>query len=113
MFDLDVWGRATSRRRPDLEEPEWDTGQRSWMLALAYVEAHECPGCGGWRPETTDPRGDPNNPAREFDWVVSNPSRCHRCTALANKAGPYQKDAPHSHALSFRPERVPRRRPGG
>jgi hypothetical protein len=78
------------------------------MLALAYVEANECAGCGGWRPETTDPRGDPNNPAREFDWHVDLPVRCHRCTKLADTAERYQRDARRPHALFYSVEKVSR-----
>lgn len=81
------------------------------MLALKYVEDHECPGCRGWLPETTDPASDPDDPQATHRYATGPPSRCHRCTAIAQRRDQY-KDAPHDHALFFGAERVPKRRRG-
>jgi hypothetical protein len=55
-------------------ETEWDAEEQEWMLALAVLEADECPGCHGWLSETTKPES-------EGAWMPAPPLRCHRCTA--------------------------------
>lgn len=80
-------------------EPEWDDGERGWMLALADVEAAACGGCGGDVEETTSPEHDRNNPQRVAHYEVPPPVRCHRCTELARAqdaaSNPPQGRAPH------------------
>lgn len=120
MYESDAWGRPRRIvRTVEREETEWDDEQRDFMLALAELEANECPGCGGWLPETTSPDADRNNRTGSHYYGVGAPTRCHRCTALsmartkhteaAKKAGGGQ----HDHALFFAAERLERPRRGG
>lgn len=55
-------------------DTEWDSDEQDWMLALALLDADECPGCHGWLSETTKPEN-------ENTWSPAPPLRCHRCTA--------------------------------
>lgn len=77
------------------------------MLALEQLEANTCPGCGGWLPETTDPDTDTDEPTAHWQWHVDNPTRCHRCTAIARKREGY-RDTDHAQALLFPAVKVPR-----
>ena len=56
-------------------EPEWDDESRAYVLALAEYERSVCGGCGGWLPETTDPKN-------EGRYVSKGAIRCHRCDVL-------------------------------
>jgi hypothetical protein len=56
-----------------MAEPEWDEATRELVLGLDAVDL--CPSCGG-------PSYLCQDAAREFDWKVSKPVRCHRSTAL-------------------------------
>lgn len=62
------------------------------MLALAAWRQTRCPGCGGNLAETTDPASE-----RAYE---SDAIRCHKCTAQAVAAVPFQQDhnvtAPHA-----------------
>jgi len=78
-------------------EPEWDDRERGWALALLDLEADTCPGCGGSITETTRPES-------EGHWHVPPPTRCHRCTALANAQQPYA-EAKHPQALLWSADR--------
>lgn len=60
------------------------------MLALHDYRA-QLHRCGGLLSETTDP-------ASENAYAVDDPTRCHRCTALAIKQDAYTK-SPHPEAL--------------
>lgn len=80
-------------RAVTVTEPEWDTGDRKWALALLELEADTCGGCGGPLTETTDADA-------EFGYEVPAPHRCHRCTALAVKRAEY-REANHPEALIF------------
>lgn len=55
-------------------EPEWDEETRNLVLALDLAPL--CPACGG-------PAELCQDAAREFDWHVPAPVRCHRKTALS------------------------------
>lgn len=81
------------------QEPEWDEQERGWMLALADLEAAECPGCGGDLEETAAPENNRDNPQRTGEYEVGAPHRCHRCTELARAqdaaSNPPQGRAPH------------------
>jgi hypothetical protein len=77
-------------------ESEWDTQQAGWMLALATYEAGRCPACGGDRAECWAPEN-------EGGYVVPDPMRCHRATALARKQKEYL-DQPDYSALMWRAE---------
>jgi len=72
------------------------------MLALGLFRQMTCDGCGGHLPDTTAPDAD-------GAYVAELPIRCHRCTAIAQRAEEY-RDAPHAHVLRF-PTR--RKRGGG
>lgn len=71
------------------------------MLALDAYEASVCDGCGGYLPETTAAEADEG-------YTVGTPIRCHRCTAIAQKAEAYG-ETKHSHALRFPARRKPSR----
>lgn len=68
-------------------EPEWDDGQRLWMLALNQFEAGLCRKCGNDLHESTDVA---------FTWVADAPTECMACTSLAKAerrySEAYQKD---------------------
>lgn len=63
------------------------------MLALAEYRALVHDRCGGYLPETT-------SAANEGRYRASAPHRCHRCTAIAEAAGPYS-ESPHPQALLY------------
>jgi hypothetical protein len=67
------------------------------MIALQAYDDQTCKGCGGYLPETTAPEADEG-------YRVDNPTRCHRCTAIGQKADSYHK-AKQPHALLYRAER--------
>lgn len=77
-------------------EPEWDTQQAAWMLALATWEKTRCPVCGGDREECWAQEN-------QGGYQVPPPMRCHRETALVKKRREYA-DQPDSSALMFRAE---------
>lgn len=95
--ERDQDGRVS--RTVAVREVEWDDEQRAWMLALAEVEAQECPGCGGHLPGTT-------RPGVEFD--TTHPTRCKRCEALGIRAKNVQQ---YEHSESFRLWPVTEREP--
>jgi hypothetical protein len=76
-------------------EPEWDTMQAGWMLALATYELTRCPACGGDRDECW---AGENQEA----WHVPTPQRCHRATVLDRARRDYAEQEPT--ALMFRAE---------
>jgi len=57
-------------------ESEWDEEERAWPLALADVEAGECPGCGHQLADTLHVDGKPDP-----IWQVSYEA-CTRCAEL-------------------------------
>lgn len=67
------------------------------MLALQAYEDARCGGCGGFLPDTTDQSADEG-------YRVPDPTRCHRCTAISQKAESY-RDARQPQALLFHAER--------
>jgi hypothetical protein len=74
-------------------EPEWNDEQRGLMLALARYQSLLHGPCGGYLPETTDR-------ANEGAYKATAPSRCHKCTAIGEAAGPY-RESPHPQALMY------------
>mgnify|MGYP005990682873 CR=1 FL=1 len=74
-----------------LAEPEWDDRTRD--LALAFDDWDECPVCGGPAELCQDPE-------RQFDWRVPEPTRCHRTTALREAQDKVTEATnPHTNAL--------------
>jgi hypothetical protein len=96
VHEYDDAGRLA--RSVATREPEWDAGQRGWMLALAEYRAGRCPDCRGELKQTLSIE----------DWDVEPPIRCHRCTAIAEAASDHAKDHKHMHALRWLA--TPRRR---
>src|SRR5690606_3854254 len=72
-YEYDDGGRVV--RTVTTREPEWDDESRAYVLALAEYERSVCGGCGGWLPETTDPKN-------EGRYVSKGAIRCHRCDVL-------------------------------
>jgi len=75
-------------------DAEWDDSNRSEVLALLDFEEKSCSHCGGWLPDTTDPKN-------EGKYQALDPIRCHRCTALHSKRADYNE--PHHQALVLWP----------
>ena len=67
------------------------------MLALQQYEDTCCSTCGGYLPDTT-------SDSAETSYSVPPPSRCHRCTAIAQRAAEHH-ESPHPQALLYRVER--------
>lgn len=77
-----------------LAEPEWDQASRDLVLAMDAVQL--CNVCGG-------PAELCQDPAREFDWVVPEPARCHRTTRVRERQAQMSEDTnPHMSALEWR-----------
>lgn len=75
-------------------ESEWDSRERSLMLALAYWEAGLCRKCGQHLDETTDPAHDQDSPATSWGWAADGPDECFSCKALHRAETKWQKEAP-------------------
>lgn len=89
-------------------EPEWDTRERSLMLALAYWEAGLCKRCGEHLSRGMDPMTDPDSPEADHRWVAEGPDECHCCKALVRAEKKWADDAPDSAPYSvFTPALVP------
>jgi hypothetical protein len=65
-------------------EPEWDDGQRLWMLALAYYEATLCRKCGHDLHSST---------STKWAWQADDPIECKSCTALSRSESAYATNA--------------------
>lgn len=77
-----------------MAEPEWDQASRDLALALDQVAL--CTVCGG-------PAELCQDPAREFDWQVPEPIRCHRTTRVRERqALMTEQSNPHQDALVWR-----------
>lgn len=63
------------------------------MLALLDYEGMQCPGCGGYLPETTD---------SESSYTADLPHRCFRCDAIQQRQESY-KDSKRPGALALWP----------
>jgi len=85
-FDAD--GNMTGRSEHWIE-PQWDEQSRAEMLALAVLEAQECPLCGGPRSECQAPDAD--------DAYIAESVRCAKATAVAI-AQEQAQDAPQPQA---------------
>lgn len=74
-----------------MAEPEWDQATRD--LALGHAAVDLCGVCGG-------PAYLCQDAARQFDWRVGDPVRCHRTTALREKQKSVTEETnPHTEAL--------------
>lgn len=74
-----------------LAEPEWDAASRD--LAIGHAKWDRCPVCSG-------PAYLCQDPALQFDWKATDPTRCHRTTALrAAQKGVTEETNPHLDAL--------------
>ena len=74
-----------------MAEPEWDEQTRGLVLELARLEL--CPICGGPAEECQDP----DNQDR---FIVPDPTRCHRQTAvLRRQRGVTEETNPQHQAL--------------
>lgn len=112
IFEYDDAGRL-ARSTP---ETEWDPEQVAWFEALALYESEQCPGCGGYRPETTSWEHDPLNMAATavYQTVPGTPVTCHRCVAIGQSHDATEKKKPaHPAALLHAVRLAPRARPIG
>lgn len=89
LYEYNEQGLVTSSQTH--REAEWDDQERALAAALLAYEADRCPGCGGYMHDTIDPE-------TEGRWHVPEPTRCHRCTAIAVKQEGY-KETPNPQAL--------------
>lgn len=64
-------------------EPQWLDEDRAWALALAEVEADQCPDCGHSWSETSSPSAEGIYRAELL--------RCHACAAGATKLNSFQE----------------------
>lgn len=85
-----------------MRQPEWDEGERAWMLGLALYRSSRCPNCDGDLAETTDEDNE--------DGYTSTSVRCHKCTQIARaskKLYDGEVEAPHTylHRADLRPHR--------
>jgi hypothetical protein len=75
-------------------EPEWDEATRDLVVALDDVDL--CSVCGG-------PAYLCQDPEREFDWTIDEPTRCHRTTAIRKAQAALDEETnPHQDALAWR-----------
>lgn len=80
-------------------EREWDTRERSLMLALDFYEAGQCRRCGEHLSHAADPMTDPDRPEAPRMWVGNDPDECHSCKALHRKEAEWagaDEDGPKS-----------------
>lgn len=77
-------------------EVEWDDEQRAWALAFDLYESQLGP-CGHYLPRAAADDA-------EGRYVSPEPTRCHACTAVAERMPAY-RDSPHPHTLLFHAER--------
>lgn len=75
-------------------ETEWDSRERSLMLALQLWEAGLCRRCGHHLDETTDPAHDQDNPETAHGWIADGPDECHACKALHRAEEKWHKESP-------------------
>lgn len=75
-------------------EPEWTEEQQNLMLALGLYRQQQCPGCGGYLPDTTAPEA-------EGAYKAEPPVRCQACTTRYEASSAHIKapHAPHPEAL--------------
>lgn len=64
-------------------EPLWLDEDRAWALALAEVEADQCPDCGHPWSQTSSPDAEGTYEAQVL--------RCHACAAGATKLHAFQE----------------------
>jgi len=81
-------------------EPEWDSYERSLMLALDWWESGLCQRCGHHLDETTDPDTDPDNPAAKRTWLADGPYECFACKTLYQAEKKWGKEAPDTAQIS-------------
>lgn len=85
-------------RSVTVTEPEWDDEQRQVALALAEVEADECPGCGHPLSESMAVDADGR-------YVAEAAGRCHACDAVAI-AAESATEAPRPHLRRWHARRL-------
>lgn len=83
-------------------EPLWLEEDRAWALALAQVEAEQCPGCGQPLAETTDP-------GAQYAYQAKI-TRCHACAAVAREGRDF---AEHGETEGLLVQAVDTRKRGG
>lgn len=79
-------GRVVKQR-----EPLWLPEDRAWALALAEVEADQCPGCSRPWSEVSDPAAE--------DTYQAEVMRCHACSASARHVNAYQQSGGTTEGL--------------
>lgn len=87
-YEYDEQGRVS--RAVTTTEPEWDTDQQAWVLALAEYERDLCPGCRMPLHITTKKVLRPDGKldlASYEQWKVAADDRCFVCAAV-NDAKP-------------------------
>lgn len=72
-------------------EPLWTDDDRAWAMALAQVEADQCPECGTPWTEAT-------SPDREFSYKAEL-IKCHACAASARAVRAHQDGGGTSDGL--------------
>lgn len=76
------WHEGQAAEWETVTEPEWDSRERRWMLALQVYESTLCGKCGQPLDETTDPNTDPDRPESTQKWVAQGPTECFCCKAM-------------------------------
>lgn len=72
-------------------EAEWDDEGRAEVFAWLDYEDQQCPGCGGYLPDTTT-----------HDYKTDVPHRCKRCDAIKRRQKEYS-ESPNPDALVIWP----------
>jgi hypothetical protein len=77
-YEYDDAGRLV--RAVTTRTPEWDEESRAEVIAWLDYEAQQCPGCGGYLPDTTAP---------DAVYSAGLPHRCKRCDAIRARQEEY------------------------
>jgi hypothetical protein len=109
VLEFDDAGRPV--RWETTREPEWDTRERSLVLAYRHWQAGLCKRCGEHLEHATDPDTDPTDPGASQAWVAELPTECFSCSALVRSERTYKDDdnAPwliHTNALVTKKPRL-------
>lgn len=87
----------------------WTREDTLLAMALIAIEDDTCQGCGEPLSESMSPDHNPDTGSARYESGL--PSRCHACTAIAERAKGYQDEKTHPGALRFGVELVPRGQP--